>query len=541
MTQRTRTSPTQVAPTQRPPDHHVVIIGAGLSGIGTAIELQRNGIHDIVLLERASDIGGTWRDNTYPGVGVDIPAHAYQFSYEMNPEWSRVFAKGHEVKTYIDHLADHYGLRASIRLNRDVTNRQWDEAAHLWRLTVSGREITARYVISAVGCFPEPKPPTIEGLDEFTGPILRSASWDHSIPLDGKRVAVVGTGASAVQLVPEIAPLVAHLDVYQRTPIWIAPKLDFPVPELVKTLFRRIPMTERATWTLSTEAVEAFLIGFGLSQARTKHVLRPGSRLMRDIWYRLQVADDRTRRALTPTYDFGCKRPAVSNTYLSTFNRGNVDLVTDPIERVSATGIVTTDGVHRPADVLVLATGFRTATDPEVYRRTPLRGRDGFDLADYFANNRARSYEGIAIPGLPNYFMVFGPYGWVGGTWHQLVETASTHIARVLTEAQQRGATAVEVREHAADTWTRWAADRMTHSVWAPGSCQTANSYYFDQFGENTFLRPATARHARTSAHTFALDDYQFECTKAPSKSSRPKDGCAPAISAASTTPATAT
>jgi cation diffusion facilitator CzcD-associated flavoprotein CzcO len=492
------------------PDHQVAIIGAGLSGIGAAIALKRQGIEDFVVLERASDIGGTWRDNTYPGIAVDIPAQAYQFSYELKPDWSRVFARGAEVKAYIDHVADRYDIRRHVRLESEVVVREWDEGAHLWRLRLpAGSEITARFVISAVGAFVNPKRPEIPGVDEFQGPVLRSAAWDHSISLEGKRAAIVGTGASAVQIVPEIAPKLARLDVYQRTPIWVGPKIDFPTSKAAKWLFRRFPRAQQAVRRTVTHGVEAGLVGIVVHHDELGWITRMAGWLARNIWYR-QVRDPDVRRRLTPNYEVGCKRPSVSNSYLRTFNRPNVELVSETIERVTPTGIRTVDGREREIDVLVLATGFRLATDPENYRLNPVRGRGGFDLASFYASHRARSYESISMPGLPNHFMIFGPYGWTGGTWHTLVETASHHIVRVLREAQRRGATAVEVREEAAERWTRFAVERLGRSLWSLGSCETANSYYFDHHGDTPFLRPTSSREAWRAARSFALDDYEF-------------------------------
>ncbi|MFA4081371.1 flavin-containing monooxygenase [Mycobacteroides salmoniphilum] len=492
------------------PDHEVVIIGAGISGIGVAIALRRAGIADVALLERAADIGGTWRDNTYPGVGVDVPAQGYQFSFELKPDWSRVFAKGAEVKSYLDQCADRYDILPLVRLNSEVTAREWDEDRSLWRLTVAGQLVTARFVISAVGPFVEPKPPAIDGLSDFRGTILRSTSWDHRVQLSGKRVAIIGTGASAVQIIPEIAPVVARLDVYQRTPIWVTPKPDLIMPNIVSRVFRAAPPIQRRVRNGAARAMEMFLIGIALKHDRLDMLNRSGTRLLRDVWYRLQVRDARTRQRLTPDYDFGCKRPATSNSYLRTFNRPNVELVTDRIERITSCGVQTTTGVEREVDVLVLATGFRTATDPEIYRRTPVRGRHGFDLATFYTEHRARSYESVSMPELPNHFMIFGPYGWVGGTWHDLVETASTHITRVILESRRRGATVVEVREEAADRWTAFARNRMSRSVWALGNCATANSYYYDQHGDTTYIRPTSAREAWRAARTFSLNDYEF-------------------------------
>ncbi len=496
--------------TDAQPDHEVAIIGAGLGGIGMAIALRRAGIDDFVLLERASDIGGTWRDNRYPGLTVDIPAQAYQFSYELKPDWSRVFATGAEVKSYIEQCADRYDLRGRIRLRSEVRSRTWDEDAQLWRLELPDESLSARFVISAIGAFVNPRQPAIEGLDSFAGSVLRSAAWDASVPLEGKRIAVVGTGASAIQIVPEIAPGAAQLYVFQRTPIWVGPKLDWRSPRLVHRLFRRFPALQQAVRATLTRVVEAGLVGLVVDHDRFGWITRLGGWLGRHVWYRLQIRDREVRRRLIPDYEIGCKRPSVSNTYLRTFNRPNVELVTDAIERVTPTSIRTADGGEREIDALVLATGFRMATDPENYRENPVRGRDGFDLATFYAENRVRSYESVSLPGLPNHFMIFGPYGWTGGTWHVLVETASHHIVRVIQEAQRRGARVVEVNEEAADQWTQFAVKRLSRSLWQAGSCATAHSYYFDQHGDTPFLRPTSSKQAWRAARTFPLDDYSF-------------------------------
>jgi cation diffusion facilitator CzcD-associated flavoprotein CzcO len=491
------------------PDHEIAIIGAGLAGIGMAIALRRAGIEDFVVLERAGDIGGTWRDNTYPGLTVDIPAQAYQFSFELNPDWSRVFASGAEVKRYIDSCADSHDIRRFVRLRSEVLSREWDEEAHLWRLELPGGELTARYVVSAIGAFVNPRPAEIPGLEEFEGQVLRSASWDPSVELRGRRVAVIGTGASALQIIPEIAREVGELHVYQRTPIWVGPKLDWRTSPLIKRLFRRFPGVQQAVRRTLTRLVEAGLVGLVLNHDRFGWITRIGGWLGRNVWYR-QVRDPEVRRRLTPDYEIGCKRPSVSNAYLWTFNRRNVELVSSPIERVTATGIQAADGRVRDADVLVLATGFRLATDPENYRRNPVRGRDGFDLATSYARDNVRSYESVSLPGLPNHFMIFGPYGWTGGTWHVLVETAAHHILRVIGETRRRGATAVEVKEDAAERWTRFARERLERSLWHTGSCAGSHSYYFDQHGDTPFLRPTSSKQAWRAARTFPLDDYSY-------------------------------
>ena len=499
--------------------HRVVVIGAGIGGIGMGIALRRAGIDDFILAERAHGIGGTWRDNDYPGLAVDVPAQAYQFSFELNPDWKRTFATGDEVMRYVDRVTDDYDIRRHVRTDTDITARTWDEGEQCWRLEVNGgeRELTATYVVSAIGAFVDPKPVDIGGIDDFEGKVLRSVGWDHDYDLTGKRVAVIGTGASAVQIVPEIADDVAHLDVYQRTPIWVGPKFDRRIPKLMRNLYRRFPVTQRPAWKRASTSTESLLVGIVVKHEKLKWVNRAAVFGMRKIWYRHQVPDAELRAKLTPDYSLGCKRPSVSSNYLSTFMRPHVELVTDPIERFTTTGIRTVEGAERPIDAVVLATGFRMASDPATHRERPVRGRDGFDLATFYEDNRLMSYESVSIPGLPNHFMIFGPYGWVGATWHQLVETASAHIVRVMGEAERRGATSVEVTRDAAEQWTERMRGRLDRSLWHSGECVTANSYYFDHHGDTPYLRPTSSAQAYEAAETFPLDDYAF--TTVPSAS----------------------
>jgi len=504
------------------PDHEVAIIGAGLSGIGMASALKRMNIQDFVILERADDVGGTWRDNTYPGIGVDIPVFAYQFSYELKPDWSRFFPKGHEVKEYVDDYVAKYGIRPHVRFNSEVRSRTWDEENHVWRLDVAGEEVTARFVISAIGPFVDPKPAEIPGLDDFEGKLIHSARWDHDYELAGKRAAIVGTGASAVQIIPSIAPEVGRLDVYQRTPIWISPKPDPRIPDWAMRLFARLPFTERIARWVASGATEFIIVFMSLNFRRFPFIVRAVERRNRRF-VASQVKDPELRRKLTPEYGMGCKRPAVSNDYLRAFNRENVDLVTEPIERVTASGIRTEDGTEREVDAIILATGFRLASDPENFRRTPVSGRNGFDLATQYKEHRLKAYESISMPGLPNHFMIFGPYGWTGASWHVLVQTGSTHITRVLAEARRRGATCVEVSEEATDRYHAKVLERMAGSVWFSNRCDGSNSYYFDHHGDVPYVRPSSGREARKAARSFPLEDYRYE-TLVPGGSERAEE-----------------
>ena len=490
-------------------DHEVVIIGAGFGGIGAGIALKRAGFHDFAILERAGAVGGTWHHNRYPDVGVDVPSFSYQFSFEKNPHWSRVFAKGDEVLRYVEHCVDKYGLRAHLRLRTEVTRREWDDEARLWRLTLAGGgRMTARFVISAVGAFVEPRDPGIAGLEDFAGTVIRSQEW-RDAPLEGRRVGVIGTGASAVQLIPPVARRAGRLHVFQRRPIWLSAKPDWPISPRTQRLLARVPGLNGAVHLLASAVLEWFIVGTVVFGSRFPPLTRIPEAVCA-AWLRSQVPDPELRRKLTPDYGFGCKRPAMSNSYYRTFTEPHVELVTDRIERVLPNGIRTADGVERELDVLVLATGFRLSTDPAVFRRSAVIGRDGFDLAEAMAREPLRTYEGVSLPGLPNAFTIFGPYSWTGASWHTMVETQSHHVVRVLGEARRRRAQVVEVRPEAVDRFMAFVRARTAKALPLSPRCDRAGTYYRDHHGEVTLLRPTTSLQAWVASRRFPLDDYVF-------------------------------
>jgi cation diffusion facilitator CzcD-associated flavoprotein CzcO len=490
------------------PDHEVVVVGAGFSGIGAAIKLDRAGFGDCVVLEEGQGVGGAWHWNTYPGVAVDIPSFSYQFSFETSAEWSRVYAPGDELKAYAEHCVDSYGLRDRIRLDTKVVGAAFDDAAHVWRLaTAAGEELTARYVVGATGVFTKPKPPDIPGLDDFTGTVMHTARWDHGQDLRGKRVAVVGTGASAVQVIPSIAPVVDRLVVFQRTPVWCLPKLDGHIPRGLRALLRRVPAARRPARIASQAFVEAT---FPLP-AHFHGVVplsRVGERVGRDF-LRREVHDRAVRRKLTPRYALGCKRPAFSNDYLATFNRENVELETSPIEAVTRGGVRVVGGAEHEVDVLVLATGFKVF-EPGNMPPFPIRGRGGADLEEWWDANRYQAYEGVSVPGFPNLFSILGPYGYNGASYFHLIETQARHIVRCLGRARRTGSTLVEVTPAANERYWKAMLARRHNQIFFQDSCQAANSYYFDRHGDVPF-RPATSLETSWRSARFDLDDYRFE------------------------------
>jgi cation diffusion facilitator CzcD-associated flavoprotein CzcO len=490
------------------PDHEVVIVGAGFSGIGASIRLSKAGIDDHILIEEGHDVGGTWYWNRYPGVAVDIPSFSYQFSFERRTDWSRVYAPGNELHAYARHCADKYGVRERVRFGTRVASATFDEDADLWRLeTTDGDEITARFVIGATGVLTQPKPPAIDGLEKFAGTVVHTARWPEDLDLTGKRVAIIGTGASAVQVIPEIAPVVEHLTVFQRTPIWCLPKPDRPMPRAVRTLMQRVPFGDLAARLASQAYVEAT---FPLALHFGKVLPFPawGARIGK-AHLRRQVKDPVVRKKLTPKYAVGCKRPSFHNTYLLTFNRDNVFLETTPIERITATGIRTTAGDLHKADVLITATGFLVMEEGNM-PPFPVRGAGGLDLAAFWDENRLQAYEGASVPGFPNFFTILGPYAYNGSSYFNLIETQTRHIVRVLKRARDEQATRVEVRPEANERYFQsMLARRGTQIVWQD-SCSLANSYYFDKHGDVPF-RPSPSLEVAWRSARFDLDDYRFE------------------------------
>jgi cation diffusion facilitator CzcD-associated flavoprotein CzcO len=488
------------------PDYHTVVVGAGFSGIGTAIKLDKAGLGDYLVIEAGDGVGGTWYWNTYPGIAVDIPSFSYQFSFEQSAHWSRTYAPGHELRAYAEHCVDKYGIRPKIRFHTKVLAAQFDDAQNLWRVQIDpSGDITTRFLVNASGVLTVPKLPDIDGVDCFGGTTMHTARWDHSQDLAGKRVAVIGTGASAVQMIPEIAPIVKHLTVFQRTPIWCFPKFDVPLPGPARWAMR-VPGGKAVQRLASQVFVEAtfpipahYFTVFPLAKRMEAAGL---------AYLRQQVRDPAVREKLTPKYAVGCKRPGFHNGYLATFNRDNVRLVTEPIDKITPTGVATRDGETHDADILVLATGFKVM-DTDNSPTFAVTGSGGRSLRQFWDEHRLQAYEGVSIPGFPNLFSVFGPYGYVGSSYFALIETQTHHIIRCLKRARRLGANRVEVTEDANDRYFAEMMRRRHRQVFWQDSCRQANSYYFDKNGDVP-LRPTTTVEAYWRSRRFDLDDYRF-------------------------------
>lgn len=493
------------------PEHvyDVVVVGGGFSGIGAAIKLTEQGFDDFVVLEDGDQVGGTWHWNRYPGVAVDIPSFSYQFSFEKRPTWSRSYAKGAELQEYADHCVDKYGVRDHIRLSTRVARAELDEDAMVWRVTTTtGEVVSGRFLINAAGILTQPKNPDIPGIGEFDGDVMHTARWDDTVELRGRRVGIIGTGASAVQIVPEIAAGVDELVVFQRTPIWCFPKPDFALGGALRWSLGSLPGAQALTRAVSQTFVE---VTFPLSG----HYYKPfklaaaGESLGRAYLQR-QVQDPVLRAQLTPSYAPGCKRPSFHNSYLATFNRDNVTLETQGIAGIEARGVRTAAGVLHELDVLILATGFKVFESGNL-PSYPVVGRRGVELEPWWEENGYEAYEGVTIPGFPNYFTIFGPYGYVGSSYFALIETSLKHILRLLTEAGRAGAVSVEVKREASSRYLAQMRSRRHRQLFHNVSCTGSNSYYFTEAGEVPFRAGTTVEAALRASVPF--DDYTFEAS----------------------------
>jgi cation diffusion facilitator CzcD-associated flavoprotein CzcO len=464
---------------RRQPDFEVAIVGAGFAGIGMAIQLKQAGIDAFVLLEQADRIGGTWRANTYPGCACDVPSHMYSFSWERKADWSRTYASQPEILSYLQHCADKYGIRPHIRLQCALREARFDEADDLWQVhTADGESFSTRILVSATGALSRPALPRLPGLARFQGVAFHSAEWRHDCDLSGKRVAVIGTGASAIQFVPRIAPLAAQLTLFQRTPAWVLPKPDREFEAKTKTLFRRLPLAMGLFRTLIYWRQE--LLGLGFFKPQLMEKARNAA--LRNM--QRHIKEPELQAKLTPDYAIGCKRILLSNDYFPALARPNVHLVTRTIAEVREHGIIDDAGVEHAADVIVYGTGFLVNQVP-----LPMRivGRDGVDLNDAWRDNGPQAYLGMMSAGFPNLFMLLGPNTGLGH--HSvlfMLEQQIRYLIACLRHMRADGKTSIEVRAQAQREFNDDLQRRLRTAVWGSG----CNSWYLDRDGRNTALWP---------------------------------------------------
>lgn len=492
------------------PQFEALIVGAGFGGMGAAIELKKMGIQNLKIIERASGIGGTWYNNTYPGIAVDIPSATYSYSFEPNPFWSRLYAPGKELKNYANHVAEKYDLKRHMQFNSPVAESHYDEEAKTWHVTTeAGEKFTTRILILATGFLSQPKRPDIPGLESFSGKIIHTAEWDHDYDMEGKKVAVIGTGATSVQLIPELAKKVSQLNVYQRTPIWVTPKFDFEVPKSIQNIFAKFPLSQKIVRTFSSSILEMVMVIGALYNRQFSGLTRRAEDVA-TRFLKKQVKDEKLREQLLPDYSFGCKRPTFSNEYFRTFSNPNVELVTEDIHRIDAKGIVSGDDKLREIDTLVLATGFKM-WEKGNFPAFDVVGRNNVELGKHWFENGYESYDGLSIHGFPNFFNLASPYAFTGLSYFFTIEGQMKHINRCVGAMRKSNAESFEITESAQSRFVNSMKHRLRNSVFVNGQCSTANSYYFNGRGEANLLRPTSTISALRHAGNFPLANYSFK------------------------------
>lgn len=459
-------------------DH--LIVGAGFGGLCAAIKLDESGERDFVVIEKDSDVGGTWHINTYPGAECDVPSQLYSYSFALNPDWSKVYSPQQEIWAYTKRVAEQAGVLDRFVFDTAVQDAHWDAEQQRWLVATTNGTYAARTLISASGGLSEPSLPDIEGIESFAGATFHTARWDHDVDLAGKRVAVIGTGASAIQLVPEVAEVAGRLDVYQRTPNWIIPRNERRFSRLEKTLFRHVPGVQRAV----RAGVYAMLEARAPAFTRFPQLMATVEKQVKGNIARA-ISDPELRAKVTPTYRAGCKRILISNRWYPALARDNVELVTDGIERITPTGIVSHDGTTREIDVLIIATGFHV-TDPPIAQH--ITGREGRTLADVWSEKGMRGYKGTTVHGFPNFFQIVGPNTALGhSSMIFIIESQVRYIVDAARTLRERSLASVEPRLAAQEQWSEAVQERMKPTVWTTGGCA---SWYLDRFGHNTTLWP---------------------------------------------------
>lgn len=482
----------------------VAVIGSGFGGLGAAVRLRREGVTDFVVLERAGAVGGTWRDNSYPGCACDVPSHLYSFSFAPNPDWPRTFSGQGKIQEYLEQIADTFRLRSHLRLNTEVTQMRWDADQLWWEVETSNGTLTADIVVSATGPLSDPKLPDIPGLDTFEGKVFHSARWDHDYDLRGKRVAMIGTGASAIQIVPAIQREVGRLTLFQRTPPWVMPRMDRAITKAERWLHRQLPFTTHARrgilWGIRELQVQAFTkrpneLG-AVEQLAKRNIARA-------------IKDPALRAKLTPSYRIGCKRILLSNTYYPALAQPNVDVVDSGLSEVRGNTVVAADGTETEVDAIIFGTGFHVTDMPIADR---VVGADGGTLMESWKDGM-KSLRGATAAGFPNFMTVIGPNTGLGNSSMILmIESQLNYLAdyvrqlTLLAPPGLGGRAALAVRTSAVHAWNDKVQERMKRTVWNTGGC---NSWYLDENGVNTTIWPGTTTEFRGATRRVDLAEYE--------------------------------
>jgi len=474
----------------------VAVIGAGFSGIGAAVRLKQEGINDFVVLEKDDEIGGTWRDNTYPGCACDVPSALYSFTFAPKADWSRAYAQQPEIRQYLLDVADEFAVLEHVRTGTEVLDAAWDDDADVWRLDTTGGDVLAQVLIAGAGPWHQPLIPELPGLAEFTGAIFHSSRWDHDVDLRGRRVAVIGSGASAVQFVPEIQPHLQRLHLFQRTPHHVLPKPDLPRPAIERALYSRVPLAQR----LLREALYYGFEAVGWAERRAGLMRHAG--VLAAAHLRVQVRDPELRAKLTPHYALGCKRILMSNSYYPALTRENVDVIPHAVAEVRAGSVIDATGAEHEVDTIIFGTGFHI-TDQPIGRL--VRGRDGRTLDDVWKGS-PEGYLGTAVSGFPNLFLVLGPNA---GNGHSsatiLIEDQLRYVMGALHAMAADGLQSVDVRREAQDAWNDEIQHKLAGTVWNAGGC---GSYYLDVNGRNSFMCPLSTIEFGRRLRRFDVERY---------------------------------
>ena len=480
---------------------HIVILGTGFSGLGMAIRLKQSGDDDFVVIEKAADIGGTWRDNTYPGCACDIQSHLYSFSFALNPQWTHTYSRQREIRDYLRNCAKRFGILPHIQWNSELLDATWNEDEQRWYITTTQGVLTTDIFILGNGPLSEPSLPTIKGIEQFEGTIFHSSRWNHEYDLTGKRVGVIGTGASAIQFVPHIQPQVAHLSLFLRTPPWIIPRLDHEIPTWRRTMYRFLPITQRYVRGKMYWLHELTALGF---------VYRPqnieaGMKIARQH-LEAQVSDPILREKLTPHYTMGCKRVLLSDDFYPAVSQPNVDVITNHIREVKTHSIVTEDGQEYEVDAIICGTGFHV-TDTTLPRC--VHGRGGQLLADSWQTG-PRAYLGTTVAGFPNMFLLIGPNTGLGhNSMVYMIESQLNYILDAFKTMERRGLRTIDVRPEVQEAFNMEMQQRMKGTVWTSG-CM---SWYLDARGHNTTLWPGFTFDYRRRTRRFDPQSYEVSCS----------------------------
>ncbi len=480
-------------------DYEVAVIGAGFSGLGMGIKLQNAGIENFIIAEAADEVGGTWRDSKYPGAAVDVPNHLYSYSFEQSPHWTRMFAKSQEIQQYIVKLADKYNIRPKIKFNTRIEKASFDEIAGHWIINTSnGDQLTAKMVVSAIGPFAAPSIPPVSGLKDFKGQTVHTAKWSPDLDITGKRVAVVGSGASAIQVVPAIASVVKELKVFQRTPSWVVPKLDYEYSELEKMIYRNLPIVQQLrryviygiTELLATAIVWDTPMTSFMEQIARRHIERG-------------IKDPELRKRVTPDYRLGTTRMLIANDWYPALDRDNVELVDHSVEALTEKG-VKAGGKEYEVDIIVWATGYKSPAQGFPFK---VEGRGGLDLNESWQDG-AEGYKGITIAGFPNLFSLMGPNTGPGHTSVLVyVEAQQDYILQAIKTCQQKHLKSLEVKKESQREFNDFLLERMKKTTWGNGGA----SWYYTKDGRNTTLYPGFASEYVLDVASFDIDNYKVE------------------------------